>query len=305
MNIKFAHIIEKDNFTELYKELQLDLLKWGNTTRPRNMPTRELINVNLVLTNPRERLLYSKVRKHNYTYASAEFLWYMAGTNQLDFIAHYLPNMADYSDDGKTVNSAYGYRIFGKHNHFPNQWLNVINLLKRDPESRQAIMTIHYQQDIGKITKDVPCTMNLHFIIRENKLNFLVQMRSNDAYMGLIYDVFSFTLLQEHMVNCLRMADPDLFSKLELGTYIHKSDSMHLYERNLEGVNYLLREKMSTLKDIILPKTELFLSFNGLHELCRSEQSLRNYKVRIDSDLYTGICKFMAIKLNKILDKKK
>ena len=302
--MKFVHVIEADNFTEMYKKLQQDLSETGTKTNPRKMPTRELINVNLVLTNPRERLLYSKVRKHNYTYASAEFLWYMAGTNQLDFIAHYLPNIADYSDDGKTVNSAYGYRIFGNHNHFPNQWSNVINVLRRDIESRQAVITIHYQQDIGKITKDVPCTMNLHFMIRDNKLDFLVQMRSNDAYMGLIYDVFSFTLLQEHMLNCLHAADLDLFGKLELGTYVHKSDSMHLYERNLEGVNYLLREKISTLKDIILPKTELFLSFNGLRTLQVAEQSLRKYGVRIDSDLHNGICRFMAIKLNKILEKK-
>lgn len=295
--MKFAHFIKEDNFTTMYKKLQGDLLDQGTFTKPRDMGTYELLNVNLVLTNPRERLLYSRVRKHNYTYGAAEFLWYMSGTNQLDFIEYYLQKMRDFSDDGETLNSAYGYRIFGNHAEFPHQWRNVEYKLLADPDTRQGVITIHYQKDIATETKDVPCAMNLHFIIRDNKLNLLVQMRSNDAFMGLIYDVFSFTLLQEHMFNFLKPQAG--FEKLELGTYVHRSDSMHLYRRNKDRVLTLLSE--GNVSDLELPPEQLIFDSDQLHDLLIDESLLRSSRIDIKPDDYTGICKYMAEKLNKIL----
>lgn len=295
--MKFSHFIKADNFTEIYKKLQSDLLREGHFIKPRNLLTHELLNVNLVLTNPRERLMYSKVRKHNYTYGAAEFLWYMSGTNRLDFIEFYLPRMKDYSDDGVTVNSAYGYRIFGVHPDFPHQWRNIQYLLLADPETRQAVITVHYQQDLVKPSKDVPCTLNLHFLIRENKLNLFVQMRSNDAFMGLLYDVFSFSLMLEHMFNFLK--NQEKLKGLELGTYVHKSDSMHLYERDDSRVIKLLEEKVT--EDMYLDSDQLFFNSEQLHSLTADEARLRQRGFAIDSGKYSGICKFMAEKLNRRL----
>lgn len=300
--MKFAHFIRSDNFTSIYKELQSDLIIEGKVSRPRELATYELLNVNLVLDNPRDRILYSKVRKHNYTYGAAEFIWYIAGVNYLDFITFYLPRMKDYSDDGKTLNSAYGYRIFGRHKDFPNQWRNVQYRLLSDPDTRQAVITIYYQQDLAKQSKDVPCTLNLHFLIREDKLNLFVQMRSNDAYMGLIYDVFSFTLLQEHMYNFLKSNDK--FKNLELGTYVHKSDSMHVYERNVVGIYDLLKEKEEDVEDLIPAPSDMVLNSAELNYLKMEERYLREVKIPITVERYSGICRFMAEKLNKILLKK-
>jgi len=299
--MKCIHVIERDNFTDLYKQLQSDLKNEGLMVYPRDMPSREIMNVNLVLTNPRQRLLYSRVRKHSYTYAAAEFLWYMSADNRLDFMTFYLPKMADYSDDGLTVNSGYGNRIFGNHEDFPDQWLNVVMKLKEDTNTRQAVITVHYQHDLDKPTKDVPCTLNLHFMIRKNELNLFVQMRSNDAYMGLIYDTFAFTLLQEHMLNCLKIIDPELFLYLELGTYVHKSNSMHLYERNLEGVKNLLAEDIRDFP--VLPESDLILYTGELSHLMLDERKLRRDGQQINSHVYSGICKFMANKLNRKLEK--
>jgi len=299
--MNFVHVIERDNFTDMYKRLQFDLKNEGILTYPRDMPSREIANVNLILTNPRERLLYSRVRKHNYTYGAAEFMWYLAGSNKLDFIGFYLPRMKDYSDDGVTLNSGYGYRIFGQHEDFPDQWLNVVSKFQEDTNSRQGVITIHYQNDLINPSKDVPCTMNLHFMIRNNRLNLFVQMRSNDAYMGLIYDVFSFTLLQEHMMNQLRGICPDRFGNLELGTYVHRSDSMHLYDRDLEGVSRLMVESKMEVPN--LSALDLILNTTELFKLRLDEVDLRMGNEPIIVNQYTGMCKFMAEKLNKILDK--
>ncbi len=298
--VEFACVIEEDNFTDLYKALMLKLLKDGIVTEPRGMKTYELMNANLVLTNPRERLLYSRVRKHSYTYASAEFLWYLVGNNSLSFIEYYLPRMKEYSDDGVTVNSAYGYRIFGHHEDFPNQWQNVMSKLLNDQDTRQAIITIHYQKDIDKPSKDVPCTLNLHFMIRNNRLNMFTQMRSNDSYMGLIYDVFSFTLLQEHMLNLLRQHKD--FPKLELGTYVHKSDSMHLYDRDIPGVKRVLNEEWDEVCDLEIEEDKLRLHSHQLGNLCDKEKRMRLEGIKIPVENYDGMCRFIAEKLNRKLE---
>ncbi len=253
-----------------------DLLT-GQAVKPRDQGTYELLNVNLVLTNPRNRLLISKVRKHNYTYGSAEFIWYMAGVNSLDFITHYLPRMKEYSDDNKTLNSAYGYRIFGNHPDFPNQWRNVQYKLLADPDTRQAVITIFRPDDLVKYSKDVPCTLNLHFLIRENKLHLFTQMRSNDAYMGLVYDMFAFSLLLEHMFNFLKATDE--LHDLELGSYIHRSDSMHVYERNIVGINTLLEEDEPNMDYQLVD--ELRLNSLELPYLITEEEFLRMNNIPI------------------------
>lgn len=299
--MKVAHFIKGDNFTDMYKELQEDLLYTGEIISPRGMKTYELLNCNLILTDPRDRLLYSNVRKHNYTYGSAEFLWYMSGSNLLEPVEFYLPRMREFSDDGKTLNSAYGYRIFGKQTNIPNQWLNAYNKLITDVDTRQAVITVHYWKDINTRSKDVPCTMNLHFMIRDNELILLVQMRSNDAYMGLVYDVFSFTLMQEHMFNQLRLVDQ--YKDLKLGPYIHRSDSMHLYARDAYKVDDLLEEK-PPLNVMLSLEDRIFYS-DELPALIKEEKDLRKWGYEIGVDQYQGINRFIAIKLNKILEKKK
>ena len=49
--------------------------------------------------------------------------------------------------------------------------------------------------------KDIPCTVSLQFLIRENKLHLFVNMRSNDVFLGLPHDIFCFTMIQEIIAN--------------------------------------------------------------------------------------------------------
>ena len=74
---------------------------------------------------------------------------------------------------------------------------------------------------VKKKTKDVPCTCTLHFVIRKKRLNFHVHMRSNDSYLGMPHDFFSFTMLQEIAARELGV---------EIGSYHHSVASLHLYD---------------------------------------------------------------------------
>jgi thymidylate synthase len=169
----------------------------------------------------------------------------MSGDPQHDVIAKYAPFWKQIAADDGTVNSNYGYRLLG---YAPttlipyNQWNNVKSILTQDPDTRQAMMHINLPYDYTRATKDVPCTLNLQWFIRENKLVLIVTMRSNDIILGFCNDVFQFTMLQEMMLCDLRQ-DPK-FDKLELGEYIHESHSMHLYE-----THFAMAESMKSAED--------------------------------------------------------
>ena len=216
----------KANSAEQAFHLVLDEIKnKGIETFPRGLRIKELINCCIEIENPRDRIVYCPERAMNMAYAFGELIWYLSGDNDLSTMEYYSKFMKDCSDDGKTLNSAYGYRIFtGKHSLIPfNQWENVKRILSEDKDSRQAIIHLHTPND--KKTKDEVCTLTLQFFIRNDKLDMITTMRSNDIYLGFVYDVFCFTMLQEMMANELNV---------EIGKYYHNAGSMHIYENRFE-----------------------------------------------------------------------
>jgi thymidylate synthase len=180
---------------------------------PRGKPIRELIAASFTLTNPRNRLIDSPARNVNYGFAVGELCWYVRGDDDLATMLYYNKRMSQFSDDGKTINSAYGYRMFkdrwlgrrftgmGHEIEDKSQLDNIIQELVKDPDSRRAVMHINEPGDLYRAvmdgSKDVPCTMSIQLLIRDRKLHMHVLMRSNDVVWGLPYDVFSFTCLQE------------------------------------------------------------------------------------------------------------
>lgn len=179
----------------------------------------EIINAVTVIKDPTQNILKSDIRKLPMRYAVGELLWYLSGNNKLDAIKRYSKAWESLSDDGETINSAYGYRIFEQFGF--DQWEYVKGLLKKDPNTRQAV--IHIKDASNKPTKDTPCTVSLQFLLRNGQLNLTVYMRSNDIWLGFPYDVFSFTCMQIIMAFELGV---------EIGEYTHIAGSLHLYTRN-------------------------------------------------------------------------
>lgn len=214
--MKFANATEAFDFW--YTELSEQGL---------NQPSRagvvrgEVLNAVTVIENASRGIVFSKIRNMPMRYAVGELLWYLSGSNKLSDIAPYSKFWEDISDDGETLNSAYGHRI-GVFYGF-DQWNFVRELLIQDPMSRQAVIHIKDASDVH--TKDVPCTLSIQYFIRDNLLHSTVYMRSNDLWKGFPYDVFAFTSLQVLMAMELGVG---------VGSYTHISASLHLYEKDME-----------------------------------------------------------------------
>lgn len=183
----------------------------------------ELINPVVVIKDPTRNIVTSDVRNMPMRYAVGELLWYLSGSNKVSDISKFSAAWRELSDDGETVNSAYGYRIFEKFGF--DQWEHVKALLKKDPNTRQAV--IHIKDASNEPTKDLPCTLTLQFLLRDGRLHLITNMRSNDIWLGFPYDVFSFTCLQIMMAMELGV---------NVGEYVHMAGSMHLYSRNKKDI---------------------------------------------------------------------
>lgn len=181
----------------------------------------EILNAAFEVADPTRSVVTSPIRKMPMRYAVGELAWYLSGSNKVKDISRFAKKWEEISDDGETNNSAYGYRIFHKFGF--DQWEYVKHMLQEHPDSRQAI--IHIKDADNSPTKDVPCTVYLQFLLRDGQLHMSVHMRSNDIWMGVPYDMFSFCFLQMKMAMELGV---------EVGTYTHYAGSLHMYARDYE-----------------------------------------------------------------------
>jgi thymidylate synthase len=217
-----------DNLDNLWTMLIQDLMQHDDTSS-RLGPTKEIMGYQGRLENIWKNVLYNSARKFSMSYACAEMLWYLSGTDDVEFIGHYAPSYVNYTEDGVHAWGSYGKRWAT----IPHQINLVHDILSLDPNSRQAIMTMYRVEDLiavhGVGKKDIPCTLTLQFLLRENRLNLIANMRSNDAWLGLPYDIFCFTTLQRILADMLQV---------KYGEYVHQSGSEHLYQKNWKQVEY-------------------------------------------------------------------
>lgn len=205
-----------------YKDLLIDLYKNGIHCSPRGIPCRELIGI-MTRIDPRDNIVTLKEFETNLDYANEELKWYLSGSNKISFSKTIEKVWSKYSDDGISANSAYGQYMFsGRH-----QWGWCINKIASDPHTRQAVIVFNQPHHKDFPTKDFPCTMYVQLILRDDKLTWITNMRSNDIYLGFRNDVYCFAELQKKAANTLNV---------EVGEYIHFVGSMHLYKDTFKRV---------------------------------------------------------------------
>jgi thymidylate synthase len=208
----------------------------GSRTRDvnrRGKGTTEVVGTTVVtITRPLERLCLNPARRLNPWVTLAEFPWIIAGRCDISWLLPFLPRAADYSDDGRYWRAGYGSRLrdWGSQTSSStplDQLAGVVELLRRDAMTRQAVMTLwDPAADLGVSTKDMPCTNWLHFQASEQQgfhvLDLTVVMRSNDVLWGFSgVNAVNFTLLQELVARLTGM---------KVGVYRHVTTNMHVYE---------------------------------------------------------------------------
>ena len=263
-------VFEGSSFAGVYENALKTLMNGDNMhTSARGLETRELTDIALVINNPISSLYINETRSSQKKYIAAELLWYFLGRDDVEFIKEYASFWTQIQNEDGTANSSYGKLLFDKKNRFgKTQYEWARESLEKDSDSRQAIMHFNLPEHQYHGNKDFVCTMYGIFQIRDNKLNFTINMRSNDAIWGTPTDVAFFTVLQQQMLNHLQVTYPDL----QMGKYTHIVNSFHVYKRHYTIVESMIdgnfnEDKFPEInKNLIThtgnPSTELVLLSN-------------------------------------------
>ena len=211
--------------------------KYGDLVSPRGIQTKEYIAMRdcFDMMYP---VCYHPERKLNYSFMAAEAYWITSGSMFVEDIAPYNKHIAQFSDDNYIFNGAYGPR-------FIQQFEHVVNALVMDSNSRQAVMTIWTPNPMK--TKDYPCTLNLQWLLRKGYLNCIVNMRSNDLWLGRPYDFFNFTMMSLRVLCAVNERTGNGYKLGRLNTLV---GSLHYYLQNEESIVKVLSHQV----DRELPK---------------------------------------------------
>jgi len=203
------------NANEAYEYLHDQILQNGVSFGD----TKALFNVGFYITDPKDRKIINKERGWSEEYAEAEWKWYKSGDPHISTLGDIYGKVPEIwkrmADPKGYVNSNYGY-----------QWERnaqldmVVEMLKHNPDTRQACISIYDGKEIGDYAFDTPCTYAVQFTIVHGRLDMCVTMRSNDLWYGFCNDQYQFSKLQEMVSKQL---------EIDTGVYYHFAHNMHLY----------------------------------------------------------------------------
>ena len=188
--------------------------------------TLELIGASFIANEPS---IFGEV---NWDYVGREIAWYDSLSLKVADIPGGAPKIWQQvaSKDGE-INSNYGWCIYSEANH--KQYWSVLLELLANPNSRRAVMiytrpTMHKDYSRDGMS-DFMCTNTVQYLIRQDKVHAVVQMRSNDVVFGYKNDrAWQSEVLNRLIVDLNQKGD----NNYSAGDIIWNVGSLHVYERH-------------------------------------------------------------------------
>lgn len=109
---------------------------------------------------------------------------------------------------------------------------NLLCLLRKEPDTRQAYFPVWFPEDTGDVhTGRKPCTLGYHFIVRDGKLDITYYIRSCDYYRHFRDDVYMTIRLGLWILHQLResQVDNDYWDNVTLGRLVMNITSLHMF----------------------------------------------------------------------------
>jgi thymidylate synthase len=216
------------------------VLKHGEPAAPKGINTREIEDAVITIDNVYATLPIGVNRGTVPGIGAVEACQLISGLSTPELVVGIGPQFENYTEDDGKFHGSYGTRTRGQYNV-------VVDRLRKDPDTRQAVVTMWSPPlDMLEKKRDYPCTILHQFRIRKDKLNMSVYMRSNDVWLGAAYDFFQFTRVQLGLCSILG---------IEPGTYAHHVGSLHIYENNYEAAENLKKTSNIFVPPVLTGRT--------------------------------------------------
>ena len=159
------------------------------------------------------------------------WIWQKKSNNVHDLNSHIWDSWAD---ETGSIGKAYGYQL-GKKSVYPegefDQVDRVLYDLKHNPQSRRILTNIYNFEDLHEMHL-YPCAYSMTFNVTGNKLNGILNQRSQDTLTANNWNVVQYAVLL-HMFAQV--------SGLEVGEFVHVISDAHIYDRHIPIVEEILK----------------------------------------------------------------
>lgn len=196
--------------------------------------------------------------------AIQELLWiWQKKSNRL---ADFKSNIWDsWADENGTIGKAYGYQLGVKHIYSEGEFDQVDRVLydlKKNPLSRRIMTNIYNHADLHEMQL-YPCAYSITFNVTENRLNAILNQRSQDMLVANNWNVCQYAVLV-HMFAQV--------SSLEVGELVHVISDAHIYDRHVPIVEEMIAKPPFEVPEFIIDK-----SVNDFYDFDINSFSLNGY----------------------------
>ena len=152
-----------------------------------------------------------------------------------------------WADETGSIGKAYGYQLGLKHKYSEGEFDQVDRVLydlKNNPYSRRIIVSMYNHDDLHEMNL-YPCAYSMTFNVVGNKLNAILNQRSQDILVANNWNVSQYAILV-HMFAQV--------SGLEVGEFVHVIADAHIYDRHIPLVEELISRKSFKAPKLIINK---------------------------------------------------
>ena len=180
------------------------------------------------------------------------WIWQKKSNNIHDLGSHVWDAWAD---ENGSIGKAYGYQLGVKH-HYPEGDMDQVDKvlwdLKHNPASRRIMTNIYNFADLSEMAL-YPCAYSMTFNVTGNKLNAILNQRSQDMLAANNWNVVQYAVLTIMLAQV---------SGFEPGEFVHVIADAHIYDRHVPMIERIIRnEPKPAPKFIVDPSVDDFYKF--------------------------------------------
>ncbi len=170
-----------------------------------------------------------------------------------------------WADEEGSIGKAYGYQLGIKHKYKEGEFDQVDRVLfdlKNNPYSRRIITNLYNHHDLHEMNL-YPCAYSMTFNVTGNKLNTILNQRSQDILAANNWNVLQYSVLTYLVAHV---------SGLEPGEFVHVIADAHIYDRHVPIIEELISRPVYDAPEFIMNKEK-----TDFYEFTSKDFKLKGY----------------------------
>lgn len=197
------------------------------------------------------------------------WIWQKKSNNIKDLASHIWD---EWADENGSIGKAYGYQLGVKY-RFPHgemdQVDNVLWQLKNTPYSRRIMTNMYKFDDLMEMGLE-PCAYSMTFNVTGDRLNAILNQRSQDILTANNWNVVQYAVLVHMMAQV---------SGLQVGELVHVIADCHIYDRHVPLVEKMLKNPQYAAPTFVMDK-----SITNFYDFTVDSFRMENYQYADFSD---------------------